>query len=215
MPISLDELKSHLFKCSDIIRDAVDPTDYKEYILPLVHYKGISDEFGKQYEQNLDKYGDDFACRKNLYSVPLVSRGHSWKDVRAVSDNVDQALNEAFDALTKEKPELKGIFERTDYMEADALGDKRFEYEKLELRNQRTRWGNCTTGGTISLNRRLIMTPADVVDYLVVHELAHLTEQHHGREFWKLVGEHVPDYRAKAEWLEQNSARLIFSEDDV
>ena len=89
------------------------------------------------------------------------------------------------------------------------------EYQKLELRNQRTRWGSCSTGGTISLNWRLIMAPPEVVDYLVVHELAHLTEQHHGREFWQLVGEHVPDYKAKAEWLEQNSARLIFSEDDV
>lgn len=89
------------------------------------------------------------------------------------------------------------------------------EYEKLELRNQRTRWGSCSTGGTISLNWRLIMAPPDVIDYLVVHELAHLTEQHHGREFWQLVGEHVPDYKEKAEWLEQNSAKLVFSEEDV
>ncbi|WP_436900252.1 M48 family metallopeptidase [Halovenus halobia] len=89
------------------------------------------------------------------------------------------------------------------------------EYEELELRNQRTRWGSCSTGGTISLNWRLIMAPPDVVDYLVVHELAHLTEQHHGREFWQLVGEHIPDYKEKAEWLEQNSVRLIFSEDDL
>ena len=43
MPISLEELDTHLFKCADIIRDAVDSTDYKEYILPLVYYKSISD----------------------------------------------------------------------------------------------------------------------------------------------------------------------------
>ena len=89
------------------------------------------------------------------------------------------------------------------------------EYENLELRNQRTRWGSCSTGGTISLNWRLIMAPPDVVDYLVVHELAHLTEQHHGREFWQFVGEHAPDYKEKAEWLERNSAKLVFSEEDV
>jgi predicted metal-dependent hydrolase len=89
------------------------------------------------------------------------------------------------------------------------------EYDKIEIRNQRTRWGSCSTGGTISLNWRLIMAPPDVVDYLVVHELAHLTEQHHGREFWQLVGEHAPDYKDKAEWLEQNSAKLVFSDEDV
>ncbi|RRJ28447.1 M48 family peptidase [Halocatena pleomorpha] len=53
------------------------------------------------------------------------------------------------------------------------------------------------------------------VDYLVVHELAHLTEQHHGRAFWQLVGEYVPDYKATAHWLEVNSVQLIFSDDDL
>ena len=66
MPLSLDELEAHLFKCADIIRDAVDPTDYKEYILPLVYYKSISDEFEKQYAENVKDYGEDFARLKNL-----------------------------------------------------------------------------------------------------------------------------------------------------
>jgi type I restriction enzyme M protein len=124
MTLTLDELDSHLFKCADIIRDAVDPTDYKEFILPLVYYKTISDEFEKQYEQNLDEYGEDFARNPDLYDIPVVPEGHLWDDLRAVSDNVDQALNEAFDALTEENPELKGVF-RADYIDADALDDDR------------------------------------------------------------------------------------------
>nr|WP_259519476.1 SprT family zinc-dependent metalloprotease [Halanaeroarchaeum sp. HSR-CO] len=103
------------------------------------------------------------------------------------------------------------LTDRTDHY-AERMG---VEYEKLELRNQRTRWGSCSTSGTISLNWRLIMAPPEVVDYLVVHELAHLTEQHHGREFWQLVGEHIPDYKEKAEWLEKHSSRLIFTESDL
>ncbi|WP_049922584.1 M48 family metallopeptidase [Halopiger djelfimassiliensis] len=103
------------------------------------------------------------------------------------------------------------LTDRTDHY-AERMSVK---YEKLELRNQRTRWGSCSTGGTISLNWRLVMAPPDVVDYLVVHELAHLIEQHHGREFWQLVGEHSPNYKEKAEWLERNSAKLVFSEEDV
>ncbi|WP_254769260.1 type I restriction-modification system subunit M [Salinilacihabitans rarus] len=124
MPISLDELENHLFKCADIIRDAVDPTDYKEYILPLVYYKSISDEFEKQYEQNLEEYGEDFARRKNLYDIPVVPEGYLWDDLRAVNDNVDEALNNAFDALADENPELKGLF-RANYIDADALDDDR------------------------------------------------------------------------------------------
>lgn len=124
MPLTLDELDSHLFKCADIIRDAVDSTDYKEYILPLVYYKTISDEFEKQYQANLDDYGEEHARRPKLFDTPVVPEGYLWEDLRAVSDNVDQALNEAFDALTEENPDLQGLF-RADYIDADALDDDR------------------------------------------------------------------------------------------
>ena len=125
MPLSLPDLDTHLFKCADIIRDAVDPTDYKEFILPLVYYKAISDEYEKQYQENVEKYGDEeLASRPNLYDVPVVPEGYLWEDLRAVSDNVDQALNEAFDAVADENPELQGVF-RADYIDADALDDDR------------------------------------------------------------------------------------------
>ena len=124
MPLSLDELESHLFKCADIIRDAVDPTDYKEYILPLVYYKSISDEFEKQYAENVKEYGEDFARRKNLYDIPVVPEGYLWDDLRAVSDRVDKTLNDALEHLVEANPELKGVF-RVDYTDNDALDDSR------------------------------------------------------------------------------------------
>jgi len=125
MSLSLSELDSHLFKCADIIRDAVDPTDYKEFILPLVYYKAISDEYEKQFQQNVERYGDEeLARRPNLYDVPVVPEGYLWEDLRAVSDNVDQALNEAFEAVSEANPELQGVF-RADYIDADALDDDR------------------------------------------------------------------------------------------
>jgi len=89
------------------------------------------------------------------------------------------------------------------------------EYEKLELRNQRTRWESCSTGGTISLNWRIVMAPPEVVDYLVIHELAHLSEQSHNTEFWQRVEDYDPEYKTHAKWLEQNSVRLIFSDADL
>ncbi|MDB2261832.1 type I restriction-modification system subunit M N-terminal domain-containing protein [Halorubrum ezzemoulense] len=127
MSLSLPDLDSHLFKCADIIRDAVDPTDYKEFILPLVYYKAISDEYEKQYKKNLKKYGEeDLARRPNLYDVPVVPEGYLWDDLRSVSDNVDQALNEAFEAIKEENPEeLSGVFDGVDYIEPDALDDDR------------------------------------------------------------------------------------------
>jgi predicted metal-dependent hydrolase len=89
------------------------------------------------------------------------------------------------------------------------------EYGKIEIRNQRTKWGSCSTTGTISLNWRLIMAPPEVVDYVVVHELAHLREANHDDVFWSLVAEYDPEYEGHAQWLEEHSTQLIFSEQDL
>jgi predicted metal-dependent hydrolase len=89
------------------------------------------------------------------------------------------------------------------------------EYDQIEIRNQRTKWGSCSTTGTLGLNWRLMMAPIGIIDYIVIHELAHLREPNHTDAFWSLVAEHDADYRDHAEWLERNSARLIFSTEDL
>lgn len=89
------------------------------------------------------------------------------------------------------------------------------EYEKIEIRNQRTKWGSCSTTGTLGLNWRLMMAPQEIVDYVVVHELAHLRESNHTDEFWSLVAEHDPNYEAHSRWLDENSTQLVFSENDL
>lgn len=125
MSLSLDELDSHLFKCADIIRDAVDSTDYKDYILPLVYYKTISDNFEKQREQYVEEYGEEHANRPNIYDVPYVPDGYLWDDLRAVNENVDEAINDAFDALREANDgEVEGVF-RANYVAEDALTDDR------------------------------------------------------------------------------------------
>lgn len=88
-------------------------------------------------------------------------------------------------------------------------------YQQIEIRNQRTRWGSCSTTGTVGLNWRLMMAPPDVIDYVIIHELAHLREPDHSEAFWSLVATHDPNYEEHVQWLERNSSRLIFSEADL
>ena len=94
-------------------------------------------------------------------------------------------------------------------------GGMELDYDGVQIRNQRTRWGSCSTNGTISLNWRLLMAPPEVIDYVVVHELAHLREPNHTDAFWSLVAEYIPEYEAHEDWLEENSTRLVFSADDL
>jgi predicted metal-dependent hydrolase len=89
------------------------------------------------------------------------------------------------------------------------------EYEQIEIRNQRTKWGSCSTSGTLSFNWRLMMASPEVIDYIVIHEVAHLREANHTQAFWDIVGEYDPAYASHAEWLTENSTQLIFSEDDL
>jgi predicted metal-dependent hydrolase len=70
-----------------------------------------------------------------------------------------------------------------------------FEYERMLIRRQRTRWGSCSTRGTISLNCCLLFQRPAVVRYLMVHELAHTVQMNHSRRFWQTVARHCPDYR--------------------
>jgi Predicted metal-dependent hydrolase len=68
------------------------------------------------------------------------------------------------------------------------------EYDQIEIRNQRTRWGSCSTSGTLGLNWRLMMASPDVIDYILVHELAHLREPNHTQAFCDLIAEYDPDH---------------------
>ncbi len=72
---------------------------------------------------------------------------------------------------------------------------------RIQIRDQRTRWGSASRRGTLSFNWRLILCPTHVLDYVVVHELAHLRVAGHSPSFWRLVERHYGDYRSARRWL--------------
>ncbi|HPF21514.1 MAG TPA: SprT family zinc-dependent metalloprotease [Syntrophomonas sp.] len=81
---------------------------------------------------------------------------------------------------------------------------------RVTIRNQKTRWGSCSNRGSLNFNWRLMMAPAEVVDYVVVHELCHLLHPNHSKNFWNQVSAVLPDYRARQDWLKKNGVRLNF-----
>jgi predicted metal-dependent hydrolase len=79
---------------------------------------------------------------------------------------------------------------------------------RVTVRNQRSRWGSCSRCGTISLNWRLVQTPAFVRDYIILHELAHLRYMNHSRHFWNEVARLCPEFAAAERWLKNNPGLL-------
>jgi hypothetical protein len=81
--------------------------------------------------------------------------------------------------------------------------------KRVQIRDQRSRWGSCSTTGTLSFNWRLVLAPFDVLDYVVVHELCHMREPNHSGKFWQLVEARRPNWRAQRDWLDEHGGELL------
>lgn len=80
----------------------------------------------------------------------------------------------------------------------------------IRIGDQKRRWGSCSARGTLSFNWRLMMAPADVLDYVVIHELAHFDEMNHSARFWALVKERCPRHEVFVRWLREHAPTLAF-----
>lgn len=119
-----------------------------------------------------------------------------------LKDQLEKALREEARNLIEKKVETYA-------------GDVSGDYNRIFIRDQKTRWGSCSGKGNLNFNWRLILGPEHVMDYVVVHELVHLEEKNHGEEFWSRVKQIYPGYRESNQWLKDRSAELVFDPGDL
>ncbi len=79
---------------------------------------------------------------------------------------------------------------------------------RVRISRARTRWGSCSGRGVLAFSWRLAMAPLEIIDYVIVHELAHLRQPNHSRAFWQLVARTLPDYTRRRAWLKQHGHLL-------
>jgi hypothetical protein len=111
------------------------------------------------------------------------------------------------------RPALEAQFARRARIELPArtwelAAETGIEIKNVTIRNQRSRWGSCSAGGTISLNWRLVQAPELVRDYLIYHELMHLREMNHSARFWARVEAVCPAWRAAERWLKWHGSQV-------
>ena len=82
------------------------------------------------------------------------------------------------------------------------------DYNRVFFKNQKTRWGSCSSQRNLNFNWRLVLAPLEVLDYVVVHELCHLLEMNHSSDFWALVEQQIPDHKKWRRWLRENHLLL-------
>lgn len=103
------------------------------------------------------------------------------------------------------KAQARAIIEESVKKQAVRMG---VSYKGVSIRDQRTRWGSCSNQGSLSFNWRLVMAPPAVLQYVVIHELAHRRQQNHSKAFWQVVTQYYPEYKTARAWLRTNSSLL-------
>ena len=88
------------------------------------------------------------------------------------------------------------------------------EYNNIVIKDQQTLWASCSAKKNINYTYRIIKMPPAIQDYLIVHELCHLVHMNHGTEYWQLVAQFCPDYKANRRWLNENRG-AVFADLDL
>jgi len=151
--------------------------------LPSRASEALAEEFIRAKAQWLIKQINFFKKRSN-FSITKISPADYQK-------NKEQAL--------------KQIRARVDYFNQIY----KFKFNRISIKNQTTRWGSCSRRGNLNFNFRLIFLPAVLMDYVVVHELCHLKEFNHSKNFWTLVAKTFPNYNSIRKNLKDSGLNLL------
>lgn len=125
------------------------------------------------------------------------------KEIQGESVKSEYLTNEEIKKLADKA--LQHIPKRVSYF-AKQIG---VTYGKITIRNQKTRWGSCSSKGNLNFNCLLMLMPPEVIDYVVVHELCHRKQMNHSKAFWKEVEKILPNYKDSVGWLKKEGGGII------
>ena len=150
--------------------------------------------------------GEQFWYLGKMYPLLIIPRRHPTLELGSAFRLAKPALPRAEEAFIRwYKAQARQVLaERVEGLAAR----HGYSFQKMRITSARTRWGSCSAKGTLSFTYRLVMAPPEVIDYVVVHELAHLRIRNHSKVFWRRVWEMMPEYRQGITWLKQNGRLL-------
>lgn len=143
----------------------------------------------------------------------ILKKKEAWisRHIEKIKKTKERFEAEPTEKLTREKvialaeEALKVIPARVEYF-AKVIG---VTYGKITIRNQKTRWGSCSSKGNLNFNCLLMLAPPEVLDYVVVHELCHRKQMNHSKAFWLEVEKVLPDYKEARKWLKEDGSQMI------
>ncbi len=135
----------------------------------------------------------------------FIKQKQNWiiKKQKLIRDRNEKIAKISIPKITKQEA-LKKITQRVKYY-ASLSG---FKYNKIKITHAKKRWGSCSYQNNLNFTIRLALAPLPVINYVVVHELCHIKEKNHSRNFWQEVSKIIPNYKIHQQWLKDNSYLL-------
>jgi predicted metal-dependent hydrolase len=162
--------------------------------------------------------GDTITLQEKTYTLVISTRDSKSSSGRLKGDNIVLKLSSSLIERRREEEISKLISkiiskERLSHLQKKIreLNSQYFNLPLGEIRfkNQKTRWGSCSQKRNINISSRLLLAPEDVLEYVCIHELAHLKEHNHSEAFWSIIRSIDPSYKDKHKWLKRNGKDLI------
>lgn len=138
-------------------------------------------------------YIDDFVCQKQDWI-------ESTRNKLAARREEKQIIRLTAGEVAQYKKQAKAYMQQKCQYFSDCMGVRCSE---MKINGAKTRWGSCNRKGGINFTYRLLFVPEELIDYVVVHELAHLKEMNHSAGFWSIVEQTMPDYKARRKKLRE------------
>jgi len=188
--------------------------------------KKMKDKFVSYLEKNEEKFapissrayssGEVFSIYGREYLLTIIKEARKTSLARLKDNEIifkmPLNLKDEKEVVSKllnkilSKDLLPLLKERVDYF--NNLHFKK-EIKSISLKNNTSKFGSCSHDHKLVFSTSLLLAPSDVIDYVIVHELAHTVHLNHSKRFWKVVEKFFPNYKEKSKWLRENRAKLI------
>lgn len=156
--------------------------------------------------EKIRKFGKNYICYQGK-KITLVDKVSNQKKIIKTKNRLEIFYDSQKSAVRKNliinwlKSEAKSYLSKRIIFLSNKIDIK---YKSVFIKSYRSRWGCCSSKGEIFLNWKLIMLPKQVIDYVIIHELAHIIFPNHSKYFWELVEKKCPNYTKSKEWLSKN-----------
>ena len=162
---------------------------------------------GKSYQ-----HGDRIKVYNKLYHLHIQYLDRKTHSAKLVNNTIYIKLNQA-DVPADIQKSIRQLLSRIVAQDCLPEFEKRVDYwndayfqetiNTIRFKNNQSNWGSCSSKRNLNFSTRLLFATPEVIDYVIVHELAHLKEMNHSSRFWKIVSDILPDYKVQEKWLKE------------